>query len=86
MSIIFCIFVVVFYGGIKMRNYGEILKEQRLARGLTLKEVEKGTGINNGNLSRWECGKVLPSIYFCEILADFYGITVDELIGREIVK
>lgn len=65
-----------------MKNYGEILKEHRLARGKTLKEVEAETGINNANLSRWECGKVIPSIYFCEQLADYYGITIDELIGR----
>lgn len=65
-----------------MRNYGEVLKEQRLLRGKTLLEVEAATGINNANLSRWESGKVIPSIYFCERLADFYGITIDELIGR----
>ena len=65
-----------------MRNYGEILKEHRISRGKTLKEVEAKTGINNANLSRWERGKAIPSIYFCERLADFYGITVDELIGR----
>lgn len=64
-----------------MKNYGEILKEHRLARGKTLKEIEKETGINNGNLSRWERGEVLPNIDFCVQLARFYGITVDELLG-----
>ena len=66
-----------------MRNYGETLKEHRLARGVTLKDVEKATGINNGNLSRWERGEVLPNIDFCVQLADFYGVTLDELVGRE---
>ncbi len=66
-----------------MRNYGETLKENRLARGITLKDVEKATGINNGNLSRWERGEVLPNIDFCVQLADFYGITLDELVGRD---
>lgn len=64
-----------------MKNYGEILKEHRLVRGMTLKEIEKATGINNGNLSRWERGEVLPNIDFCVRLANFYGITVDELLG-----
>jgi ribosome-binding protein aMBF1 (putative translation factor) len=67
----------------KMINYGENLKEQRLSRGITLKEIEKETGINNGNLSRWERGVVLPNIDFCVQLADYYGITLDELIGRD---
>lgn len=66
-----------------MKNYGEILKEHRTARSKSLKDIEKATGISNQNLSRWERGEVIPSIAFCEILADFYGITLDELVGRD---
>lgn len=66
-----------------MKNYGEILKEHRIMRGKTLLDVEKATGISNANLSRWESGKVIPSITFCEQLADFYGISLDELVGRK---
>ena len=66
-----------------MKNYGEEIKNQRIKRNKTLQDIEKATGISNANLSRWECGKVLPNIDFCVILADYYGITVDELIGRE---
>jgi len=70
--------------GDEMINFGEELKFQRTKRNKTLKEVEKDTGISNSNLSRWECGKVLPNINFCVILADYYGISLDELIGRDI--
>lgn len=69
-----------------MANYGEELKFQRTKRNKTLLQVEQATGISNSNLSRWESGKVLPSIEFCVILADYYGITLDELIGREVNK
>ena len=67
-----------------MKNYGEILKEHRLLMGKTLMDVERETGISNSNLSRWEQGKVLPSVAFCEMLADYYGISLDELIVRDI--
>ena len=67
-----------------MINYREELKYQRTKRNKTLQQVEKDTGISNANLSRWECGKVLPNIDFCVQLADYYGITLDELIGREL--
>ena len=67
-----------------MINYGEELKYQRTKRNKTLQQVEKDTGISNANLSRWECGKVLPNIDFCVQLADYYGITLDELIGSEL--
>lgn len=66
-----------------MKDYGNHLKEIRLSKGKTLLEVERGTGISNANLSRWESNKVVPSIAFCEILADYYGVTIDELVGRK---
>ena len=64
-------------------NYGKILKEHRIARDKSLLDVERATGISNENLSRWERGKNLPNIDFCVQLADYYEITLDELVGRE---
>jgi transcriptional regulator with XRE-family HTH domain len=66
-----------------MSNYGEELKYQREKRNKTLKQIEQDTEISTANLSRWENGKVLPNIDFCVILADYYGISLDELIGRD---
>lgn len=78
-----CKFVINFQQVIKMINYGEELKFQRLKRNKTLKQVEADTKISNSNLSRWERGEVLPNIDFCVKLADYYGISLDELIGRK---
>lgn len=69
-----------------MKKYGEYLREIRIEKGKTLKDIERETGINNSNLSRWENNKAVPSIYYCEQLADYYGITVDYLIGRDTHK
>lgn len=66
-----------------MLDYGKALKYQRELNGKTLLDIERVTGISNQNLSRWEQGKVLPNIDFCVKLADFYGISLDELIGRD---
>lgn len=66
-----------------MLDYGKALKYQRELNGKTLLDIERATGISNQNLSRWEQGKVLPNIDFCVKLADFYGISLDELIGRD---
>lgn len=65
-----------------MINYGEALKYQREQHGYTQHALAKATGISQVNISRWERGEVLPNIDFCVKLAEFYGITVDELIGR----
>ena len=44
-----------------------------------------GRNINTShqNVSRWESGKILPSINFCVKLADLYGVSLDELVGRD---
>lgn len=62
-------------------NIGEALKEKRLAKNLSLMDIEKATGIGNGSLCRWENGQVIPGINFCITLAKFYGCTLDELVG-----
>ena len=69
-----------------MKNYGELLKIHRLSKDLTLKEVEEKTGTNNGSISRWENSKAIPGINYCEMLADAYEISLDELVGRNIER
>ncbi len=66
-----------------MKNYGEEMKYHRVKSNLSIRKLAKLTGISNENLSRWERGVVLPNIDFCVKLADFYGISIDELIGRD---
>lgn len=67
-----------------MINYGENFKQQREINGLNLSQLAKALNTSHQNISRWESGEVLPNIDFCVKLADFYGITLDELVGREI--
>ncbi len=66
-----------------MLNYGEALKTQRLISKLTQNQLSKYTGIGQDNISRWESGEVLPNIDFCVQLAEFYHISLDELVGRD---
>ncbi len=67
-----------------MNNYGEAIKYQRELAGISILQLSKKIGTSHQNISRWERGEVLPSIDFCVKLADFYGISLDELIGRDI--
>ena len=43
-------------------NFGEMIKAQRLERGLSLRKVSDLTGISSAALSRWESGKRIPSV------------------------
>lgn len=67
-----------------MLSYGEALKYQREMTGISQGELSRKIGTSHQNISKWEKGEVLPNIDFCVKLADFYGISLDELIGRKI--
>ena len=58
------------------------LKELRLERGLTLKYMELGTGINFTTLSKYENNIQQPKLATWEKLADYFNVSVDYLIGR----
>lgn len=66
-----------------MINYGKALKNQREIAGLSQLELSKQIGTSHQNINRWERGEVIPNIDFCVKLADFYGISLDELVGRK---
>lgn len=63
--------------------YREALKYQREQAGLSQHQLAEKVGISQGNISRWESGEAIPNIEFCIRLADFYGISLDELVGRK---
>ncbi len=62
----------------------ENLKSLRLSRGVSQQELAKDTGISQQNISRWELGRHIPNIEECIKLADYFGITLDELVDRDI--
>ncbi|MBQ9113863.1 MAG: helix-turn-helix transcriptional regulator [Clostridia bacterium] len=64
-------------------NYGEALKEQRKIRNLTQMDLEKATNIPQSTISAYEKNINSPNIDILVTLADFYDISVDELIGRK---
>ena len=65
-----------------MNKYSQKLKEERKIRGFSQDELAKAIGISQASISYYENGVNEPSIGICEKIADFYEITIDELIGR----
>ena len=64
-------------------KYGEELKFHRTKVGLSQEQLAKEINTSQQNISRWEKNEVEPSISFCITLADYYDISLDELVGRE---
>ena len=68
-------------------NYDEIknafaksLKEIRAYVGFSLIDLEKLTGINNPSLSRYENGKVEPSISQAIIITETFNLTIEDFV------
>lgn len=47
----------------------------------TLAELERKTGIGNGVIARWENSS--PRVENLKAVADYFGVTVDELLKEE---
>ena len=59
------------------------IKELRLEKSFTQKELAKIIGTTQATISDWEIEKVEPSIYWLDKLATVFDVSVDFLIGRE---
>jgi len=62
------------------------LREIRCNRKLTQKQVADQIGCSPGAYSKYENGDREPSIDILNRLADFYGVSVDYLIGRDVLE
>lgn len=62
---------------------GKFLKDLRKEKGLTQSEVADYLYVSSKTISRWENGDGMPDINVLTDIADFYGITVDELLRGE---
>ena len=62
---------------------GQNLKNFRKTRNLTQEEVAKHLGISFQSISKWERNDGYPDITMLPVLAHYYGVTVDELIGMQ---
>lgn len=60
---------------------GENIKRIRLARSLTQEEVASHLGISFQAISKWERGDGYPDIEMLPVLANYLGISLDELLG-----
>ncbi len=59
------------------------IKELREENGLTQKKLAELLGNAQRNVSNWESGASEPDCETIVKLADVFGVTIDELFGRE---
>lgn len=61
----------------------ERIKELRKLNGYSQQQMAQKLHLTQGAISQWETGMTLPSAEQLGALADVFGITVDELLGRK---
>lgn len=66
-----------------MFDIGKSLKQHREYKHLTQSDLARITGLKQQNISRWESNIHIPDVLACAKLAQFYGISIDYLIGYE---
>ena len=59
------------------------IKELRVEKGLSQRELAKETGISQANISRWESSLVVPNVDDVWRLAEFFDCSIDYLVGKE---
>lgn len=59
------------------------IKQMRFEKGLTQEELGGLIGVSAQSISKWERGEGYPDIEFLPSLANFFEISVDELIGAD---
>lgn len=56
--------------------------ELRQNANLSQSKLAKALGTSQANVSRWEKGLIEPSISECWKMADFFGVSIDVICGR----
>ena len=64
-------------------NFAEIIVRSRKALGLTQEGLAQKLGVTNQAVSKWESGQSCPDLALLPRIADLFGITIDDLFGRE---
>lgn len=65
-----------------MTNYNERLADLRSSKNLLQKDIAVATNISLRAYQRYEYGEREPSVSVLIALADYYGVSLDYLVGR----
>ena len=68
------------------RNFSNNFKTMRKQRNLTQEQIAETLGVSCQAVSKWETNSSYPDITLLPIVADYFGVSVDYLIGHDTSK
>ena len=66
-----------------MIKLSENIANLRKEKSITQEQLASALNVTNQAVSKWESGKCYPDIELLPNIADFFGVSIDELIGKE---
>ena len=67
-------------------NVGGIILKLRKEKTLTQEQLSEVFGVSVAAVSKWETGMASPDIALLPVIADFFDISVDRLLGHDMSK
>ncbi len=64
-------------------EFNEKLQNMRKKKGLTQEELAEILFVSRTAISKWESGRGYPAIDSLKAIANFFGVTVDELLSKD---
>ncbi len=65
---------------------GKIIKKLRAERNVTQDMLASALSITPQAVSRWESGATYPDLEFLPVIADYFSVTIDELLGYRLCE
>ncbi|HIY97657.1 MAG TPA: helix-turn-helix domain-containing protein [Candidatus Borkfalkia excrementigallinarum] len=65
-----------------MKIFGERLRDLRSGRGLTQKQFAAVLNVSGNTVHCWETDKQEPSMAMLLVISDYFGVSLDYLLGR----
>ena len=67
-----------------MQGVGEKLRELRKERGITIEELAEAIHFSKSSINYWENDKMDPSITALRAICDYFDVSADYMIGRNV--
>lgn len=67
-------------------NLGKTILEFRRKNNVTQEDLAAELGVTAAAVSKWENGYTLPDVMMLCALADYFHVSTDELLGRDIMR
>ena len=70
-------------GNMNNNLFEKRIKELRIKNNMTQQDLGKIVGLTSTGISYWETGKAIPNMDIMNKLSEYFGVTIDYLIGKE---